>query len=68
MRYNGPESSSLPARKFVHRIATTMGWVGGLISGSYSWIRRQFHREPRILTREEKKAMRRESKKHRKAA
>ena len=41
-----------------------MSWAGGL----FSWIRRHFTRAPRILTREQKKAMRRDSKKHRKAA
>ena len=42
----------------------SMSWAGGL----FSWIRRRFTREPRILTREQKKAMRSESRKHRKAA
>ena len=56
--------ASRPTSIAVAATTTNMSWAGGF----FSWIRRQFTREPRILTREQKKAMRRDSKKHRKVA
>jgi len=58
------KSAPPPTPIAVAATTTNMSWTGGF----FSWIRRQFTREPRILTREQKKAMRRDSKKHRKAA
>jgi len=52
----------------MHHIAKTLGWLGGLIAGTFAWIRRQFSHEPKVLTKAEKKQRVKELRKHRKAA